>query len=58
MPAQQVIFRQATGATMLDVHLEMILQILADTGQILHDLDAMFSQLAGRTDAGQQQNLR
>ena len=36
----------------------MVLQILADARQIVHDFDAMAAQQAGRADAGELQQLR
>ena len=44
--------------TLDDVDVEMILQILADARQVEHHRHAERAQLAGRTDAGEEQKLR
>jgi hypothetical protein len=49
--------RAALGA-LQDVDIEMILQVLADARQIMHRRNAARPQLLGRTDAGQEQQLR
>ncbi len=36
----------------------MVLQVLADARQIVHDFDAVAAQQAGRADAGELQQLR
>ena len=36
----------------------MVLQVLPDSGQVGHDVDAQGAQLPGRADAGQQEQLR
>ena len=41
-----------------DVDVEMILQVLADAGQIVRHRDAERAQFLGRPDAGEQQKLR
>jgi hypothetical protein len=38
--------------------IEMILQVLADARQVVHDLDARFPQVRRRADARQEQQLR
>ena len=42
-----------------DLHdVDVIVQVRADAGQILGDANAVRAQMVGRTDAGQQQQLR
>ena len=43
---------------MLDVDLEVVLEVLADPGQVLDDVDAERPQLIGGADARQLQELR
>src|SRR5690242_4184714 len=35
----------------------MVLEVLADAGEIMHDRDAEPSKIVGRTDAGQEEKL-
>ena len=43
---------------MLDVHLEVVLEVLADTGQVVHDVDPDAPQVFGVADAGELEQLR
>ena len=44
-------------ATMLH-HGQMVEQVLADAGQLVHQRDAVRAELVGGTDAGEHQELR
>ena len=55
---QVTLSRHGFGAVVLDVHLKVVLQILADTRQILHDVDADLVQQILIADAGHLQKLR
>ncbi len=41
-----------------DVDLELVAQVLADSGQVVDDVDADGLELVGRTDAGKEQQPR
>ena len=57
-PALQVrLHRHGSLAGVLHVHLEVVLQVLADSGQIGDDVDVQRPQQPGRTDAGELQQL-
>ena len=45
-------------AGVLDVDLEVVLQVLADAGQVVHDLDAERRELGRVADAGELEQLR
>jgi hypothetical protein len=42
----------------LDIDLEVVLQVLADAGQVLDDLDPERAELGRRPDAGELEQLR
>lgn len=44
--------------TVLQEHVAMVLQVLADAGQFVHHGDAVLAKLMRRTDAGEHQQLR
>ena len=48
---QRGLHRDRLRARVLHVHLEVVLQVLADAGQVVHDGDAERLQLAGVADA-------
>ena len=50
--------RHGLLAAVLHVHLEVVLQVLADARQVVDDVDAERLQLGGVADAGQLQQLR
>jgi hypothetical protein len=47
--------RDRLRARVLDVDLEVVLQVLADAGQVVHDVDAERAQLVGVAHAGELQ---
>ena len=53
-----VIERDALRAPRDQPHLHMILQVVADTGAVEHDIDAVRLQQLRRPDAGELQQLR
>lgn len=50
--------RHRFGARVLEVDLQMILQVLADAGQVMHQLHIECAQRIGRAHAGALQQLR
>ena len=57
-PVEGRLHRDRLGAGVLYVHLQMVLQILTDTGQRVNDLDAVFLQMSRIAHARQLQQLR
>ena len=55
---QRRLHRHRLRARVLHVDLEMVLQVLADAGQVVHDVDAERRQLARVADAGELEQLR
>ncbi len=50
--------RHRLGAGVLDVHLEVVLEVLTDAGEVGHDRDAERAQVVRRADPGEHQQLR
>ncbi len=57
-PLQRRVERHRLFALVLQIHLQVILKVLADAGQIVHHGNIERLQQAGRADAGALQNLR
>src|SRR6185312_393307 len=55
---QHGVERDRLQAAVLDVGLDVVLQVLPDTGQVLHDGNAMLTQMVRRSDAREQEDLR
>ena len=51
MRLQQPVLRASVGRPVLDMHLKMVMQILADTGKLMPDPDAVAAKLVRRPDA-------
>ena len=58
VPQQRRVERDRLQAFVLQVHLEVVLQVLADAGAVDHDRNAQRAQRVGRPHARAQQQLR
>jgi hypothetical protein len=57
-PVQRRVQRHRLLAGVLQVHLQVVLEVLADPGQLVHQRDVEVAQQRGRADPGALEDLR